>query len=64
MTVGEQIEKKQPNIYNFLIDCFDLQKITSFQELQIHDYMLSSYQQPNMLLSGKIPCRKRKTFLA
>ena len=24
MTVGEQIEEKQPNIYNFLIDCFDL----------------------------------------
>lgn len=24
MTVGEQIEKKQPQIYNFLIDCFDL----------------------------------------
>jgi len=24
MTMGEQIEKKQPQIYNFLIDCFDL----------------------------------------
>ena len=24
MTVGEQIEKRQPQIYNFLIDCFSL----------------------------------------
>ena len=24
MTIAEQIEKKQPQIYNFLIDCFDL----------------------------------------
>jgi len=24
MTMGEQIEKTQPQIYNFLIDCFDL----------------------------------------
>ena len=24
MTMGEQIEKRQPQIYNFLIDCFDL----------------------------------------
>lgn len=24
MTMGEQIEKKQPQIYNLLIDCFGL----------------------------------------
>ena len=24
MTVGEQLEMKQPQIYNFLIDCFEL----------------------------------------
>jgi len=24
MTMGEHIEKTQPQIYNFLIDCFDL----------------------------------------
>lgn len=24
MTIADQLEKKQPQIYNFLIDCFDL----------------------------------------
>jgi hypothetical protein len=24
MTIGEQLEKQQPQIYNFLIDCFEL----------------------------------------